>query len=136
MSHLAKKRQIVSILNVFPFRTSVFQRSIESPRGGRQPSRAAAAAAKKGIEQKRNNCRPPAKAELAGKQGAAYSKHMPKKGAKELRAQRGDNGAVISHGGQKSLACSASAAKAEKESDTNRLCQYVENVYFKLSKGD
>lgn len=120
-------------MNVFSSQTAASQKSVESQRGGRQQSKAAAAAVKKGSELKRNNGKAAAQGELAGKQGAANSKRVPKKGAKELRAQKGDNSAVVSQGGHESLVCSASRAKAETES-TNGLtvCRYVGNVYFKL----
>lgn len=81
---------------------------------------------KKASELKRNNNKPPAQGELAGKQGAANSKRMPKKGAKELRAQKGDNSALVSQGGHDSQASCASRAKMEKDSNANglTLCRY------------
>lgn len=81
---------------------------------------------KKGSELKRNNGKPPAPGEVAGKQGAANSKRMPKKGAKELRAQKGDTSGLVPQGGHDSQACGASRAKVEKESTTNGLtaCRY------------
>lgn len=86
---------------------------------------------KKGSELKRNNGKPPAQGELAGKQGAATGKRMPKKGAKELRAQKGDSSAVVSQGGHEGLVCSTSG-EVENESNTNGLtaCRYVGNDYF------
>lgn len=81
---------------------------------------------KKGSELKRSNSKPPAQGELAGKQAAANSKRMPKKGVKELRAQKGDNSALVSQGGYESQASCASRAKVAKESNTNGLtvCRY------------
>lgn len=82
---------------------------------------------KKGSELKRNNSKPPVQGEPGGKQGAANSKRMPKKGAKELRVQKGDNGALVSQGAQDSLVCGASRARVEKGSSTNGLsaCRYA-----------
>lgn len=71
---------------------------------------------KKGSELKRNNSKPPLQGELVGKQGAANSKRVSKKGAKELRAQKGDNSAAVSEGGHDCQASCASRAKAVKES--------------------
>lgn len=104
----------------------VLQKSGESQRVGRQQSKAAAAGVKKGSELKRNNSKPPVQGELGGKQGSANSKRMPKKGAKELRVQKGDNSAVVSQGGHDSQVCGASRAKMEKDSNTNGLtvCRY------------
>lgn len=105
-----------------------FQKSGESQRVGRQQSKTAAAGVKKASELKRNsNSKPPAQGELAGKQGAANSKRMPKKGNKELRAQKGDDSALtVSQGGHDSQASCASRAKIEKDGNTNglNLCRY------------
>lgn len=81
---------------------------------------------KKGSELKRNNSKPPVQGELGGKQGAANSKRTPKKGAKELRVQKGDSSALVSQGGHDSQGCGASGAKVGKESNTNGLsvCRY------------
>lgn len=81
---------------------------------------------KRGGELKRNGSKPPAPGELGGKQGAANSKRTAKKGAKELRAQKGDTSAVVPQGGHDGQACGASRAKVEKDSATNGLtvCRY------------
>lgn len=103
---------------------SVFQKSGESQRGGKQQSKAAAGV-KKGSELKRNS-KPSAQGELCSKEWAANSKRTPKKGTKELRTRKGDDSATISQAGHDSQVSCANRAKVVKDNNTNWLtmCRY------------